>query len=171
MIHQDLQTALNKQINQEFSAAYHYLGMATHFEEQNLDGFANWMLLQFAEEQSHGMRLLRYLQDRGGRVQLAAIESPKCDFQNPLEVFKTSLKQEQSNTEAINNLYELATNLNDHATKSHLQWFLDEQVEEEKSVEDIIALLERIGDDTAGLLYLNDKLGERTAGGSGADQA
>ncbi|MDF1754587.1 MAG: ferritin [Verrucomicrobiales bacterium] len=169
MIHQDLQAALNSQINQEFSAAYNYLGMASHFEDQNLDGFANWMLLQHDEEQAHGMRLLRYLQDRGGKVQLADIKSPKLDYKNPLEVFQASLLQEQKNTESINQLYELATNLNDHATKSHLQWFLDEQVEEEKSVEDVIGLLERIGDDTAGLLYLNDKLGERKPGADAAE--
>lgn len=164
MIHEDLQVALNNQINQEFTAAYNYLGMAIYFDEQNLDGFANWMQMQHAEEQAHGMRLLRYLQDRGGSVRLAKIDSPKKTFDKPLEVFQLSLKQEVSNTASINELYELATRLNDHATKSHLQWFLDEQVEEEKSVEDIIALLERIGDDPAGLLYLNDKLGARKAG-------
>ncbi len=162
MIHQELQDALNDQINQEFSASYNYLGMAIHFDAQKLDGFANWMQLQHVEEQAHGMRLLRYLQDRGGRVVLADIKIPKCDFKIPLEAFQIALKQEVSNTASINNLYELATKLNDHATKSHLQWYLDEQVEEEKSVEDVIALLERIGNDTAGLLYLNDKLGQRT---------
>jgi len=162
MIQQDLQDAINAQINQEFSAAYNYLGMANYFDEENLDGFATWMQLQHAEEQAHGMRLLRYLQDRGGRVRLSDIKSPKFEFKSPIEAFQLSLEQERSNTESINNLYELATKLNDHATKSHLQWFLDEQVEEEKSVEDVIALLERIGDDTAGLLYLDDKLGQRS---------
>lgn len=165
MIHEDLQVALNRQINQEFSAAYNYLGMAAYFDDQNLDGFASWMQIQHGEEQSHGMRLLRYLQDRSGRVLLADIKSPKCDFKNPTEVFQFALEQEQSNTKAINELYKLATNLDDYATKSHLQWFLDEQVEEEKSVEDVIGLLERIGDDTAGLLYLNDKLGGRASSG------
>ena len=94
-------------------------------------------------------------------MQLSAIGAPPSDFETVIEVFKESLKQEQKNTSSINELYELATKHNDYATKSHLQWFIDEQVEEEKSVEDIIALLERIGDDTAGLLYLNDKLGAR----------
>jgi len=170
MIHKDLQVALNDQISQELSAAYNYLGMAAYFDDQNLDGVSKWMILQHAEEQEHGMRLLRYLQDRGGRVRLAEIPSPKCEYSSPLEAFQVSLGQERSNTESINNLYELATKLNDHATKSHLQWFLDEQVEEEKSVEDIIALLERIGDDTAGLLYLNDKLGERSAGSESGEE-
>jgi ferritin len=162
MIHQKLQDALNEQINQEFSAAYNYLGMAIHFDAQKLDGFANWMQVQYTEEQTHGMRLLRYLQDRGGRVLLADIKSPLCEFRVPLEAFQMALQQEVNNTASINKLYELATKLNDHATKSHLQWFLDEQVEEEKSVEDVIALLERIGNDTTGLLYLNDKLGQRS---------
>ena len=163
MIHEDLQAALNSQINQELTAAYNYLGMATYFDAQNLDGFANWMHMQHDEEQVHAMKLLRYLQDRGGNVKLESIGSPRSDFGYPLEIFQVSLEQEQTNTKSINDLYELATKLNDHATKSHLQWFIDEQVEEEKSVEDIIALLKRIGDDTAGLLYLNDKLAARQA--------
>ncbi|BDS08175.1 ferritin [Oceaniferula spumae] len=163
MIHEDLQSAINHQINQEFTAAYNYLGMATYFDAQNLDGFANWMLKQHDEEQAHGMKLLNYLQDRGGKVKLESLPSPRIDFSGPLEIFKSSLVQEQKNTCSINDLYELATKLNDHATKSHLQWFIDEQVEEEKSVEDVIALLERIGDDPAGLLYLDDKLAARQA--------
>ncbi|MBT8038300.1 MAG: ferritin [Verrucomicrobiae bacterium] len=163
MIHQDLQEALNSQINQELTAAYNYLGMATYFDAQNLDGFANWMYRQHDEEQAHAMKLLRYLQDRGGHVELESIGSPRSEFANPMEIFKISLVQEQKNTASINELYALATRLNDYATKSHLQWFIDEQVEEEKSVEDIIALLERIDDDAAGLLYLNDKLGARSA--------
>jgi len=162
-MHQDLQTAINQQINQEFTAAYNYLSMAIYFGEQNLEGFANWMQKQYEEEQAHGLRLLRYLQDRGGEVVLSDLVAPGGDFSSPLEIFKTSLEQEQGNTNSINDLYELATKLNDHATKSHLQWFIDEQVEEEKSVEDIIALLERIGDDPAGLLYLDDKLAAREA--------
>lgn len=162
MIHEDLQAALNEQINQELTAAYNYLAMAAYFDSQNLDGFSTWMHLQFEEEQAHAMKLLNYLQDRGGQVQLSGIASPRSEFSSPVEVFQESLVQEQKNTTSINQLYALATDLNDYATKSHLQWFLDEQVEEEKSVEDIIVLLERIGDDPAGLLYLNDKLGART---------
>ncbi len=163
MIHQELETAINAQIAQEFTASYNYLGMSTYFDEQSLNGFASWMQNQHAEEQAHAMKLLNYLQDRGGSVSLAPLPSPRIEFSTPLEVFKTSLEMEVENTNSINALYELALKLNDHATQSHLQWFLDEQVEEEKSMEDVIALLERIGDDTAGLLYLDDKLGQRKA--------
>ena len=162
MIQQDLQNALNQQINQEFTAAYNYLAMAAYFDTQNLDGFANWMQLQHDEEREHGMKLLRYLQDRGGEVLLEGIESPRREYSSPLEVFQISLEMECANTASINDLYELASKLNDHATTSHLQWFLDEQVEEEKSVEDVISLLERVGGDIAGLLYLNDKMGARS---------
>jgi ferritin len=161
MIQQDLQNALNQQINQEFTAAYNYLSMAAYFDTQNLDGFANWMQLQHDEEQVHGMKLLRYLQDRGGEVLLEGIDSPRREYGSPLEVFQVSLEMECANTASINDLYELATKHNDHATTSHLQWFLDEQVEEEKNVEDVISLLERVGGDIAGLLYLNDKMGAR----------
>jgi ferritin len=161
MINKELQDALNNQINQEFSSAYNYLGIAAYFDEQNLEGFVNWMLMQHDEEQAHGMRLLRYLQNRGGRVELSDIKCPRSEFKNALEVFEVSLELERDNTQSINKLYELATKLNDHATKSHLRWFLDEQVEEEKSVEDIIALLKKISDDTVGLLYLNDRLAGR----------
>ncbi len=163
MIHKELEEAINAQINQELTASYNYLGMSNYFDTQNLDGFSKWMMMQHDEEQVHAMKLLNYLQDRGGAVRLDAIPAPQSNFTTPLEAFEKALDTEVDNTSSINNLYEISLRLNDHATKSHLQWFLDEQVEEEKSMEDIIALLERIGNETAGLLYLNDKLGARQA--------
>ena len=162
MIHEELEAAINDQINQELTASYNYLGMSVHFDSGNLDGFATWMLMQHDEEKVHAMKLLKYLQDRGGKVSLNAIPAPIFNYTNPIEVFQKALETEVENTRSINKLYEIALRLNDHATKSHLQWFLDEQVEEEKSIEDIIALLGRIGDDSAGLLYLDDKLGSRS---------
>ena len=163
MIHKELESALNDQINQELTASYNYLGMATHFDNENLDGFSKWMFMQHEEEKVHAMKLLHYLQDRGGKVSLNAIPAPISSFGEPIEVFRIALETEVQNTKSINGLYELALKLNDHATVSHLQWFLDEQVEEEKSIEDVIALLERIGNESAGLLYLDDKLGNREA--------
>ena len=167
MINPEIEKAINGQINQELSASYIYLGMSAYFEEENLTGFANWCLVQHQEEQSHAMRLLRYLQDREGRVQLDAIPAPKSDYSSPLEVFQFAQKQEKANTQAIDELYERASGLNDHATISHLQWFVDEQVEEEKSVAEVVALVERAGSDVSAILYLNDKLGDRSAQGDG----
>ena len=163
MIHPEIETALNAQINQELAAAHSYLGMAAHFSSLNLDGFSRWMDLQHDEEKEHAKRLFRYLLDRGGKVQLGAISAPQCDSDKPIALFEAALAQEQANTRSINELYEHVTQHNDHATKSHLQWFIDEQVEEEASIEEILGHLELAGDDTAALLYLNDKLGKRQA--------
>ena len=164
MIHPEIEAALNAQINQELSAAHSYLGMAAHFDVLNLDGFSRWMSLQSDEEHEHAKRLFRYLLDRGGRVQLGAIQAPEVDTRDHVKLFETALAQEQANTASINQLYELATQHHDHATKSHLQWFIDEQVEEEASIEEILGHLNLAGEDTAALLYLNDKLGQRKAG-------
>ncbi|WP_018969519.1 ferritin [Rubritalea marina] len=161
MLEKELQDALNSQINQELTAAYNYLAISAYFEEENLVGFANWMRMQHQEEMEHAERLQTYLLDRGGHLELEAIEKPRSEFSGALEAFEFSLETEQENTRSINALYEKAFRLNDHATKTHLQWFLTEQVEEEKSVEEVITTLRMIGDDVAGLLYLNDKLGER----------
>ena len=161
MIHAEIEAALNAQINQELSAAHSYLGMAAHFDVLNLDGFSRWMSLQHDEERDHAKRLFHYLLDRGGKVQLGAIPAPKIGTGDHVELFEAALAQEQANTRSINELYELATQLKDQATKSHLQWFIDEQVEEEASIEEILGHLALAGKDTAALLYLNDKLGQR----------
>ena len=163
MIHSDIQAAINAQINQEHAAAFSYLGMCAYFEYENLAGFAQWCRIQYEEEVSHAMRLFQYLLDRGGRVKLEAIEMPRSEYDTPLEVFRTALAHEEHNTLSINNLYKLASQHNDHATISHLQWFLDEQVEEEKLVGEVVALVERAGDDANAILYLNDRLGDRPA--------
>lgn len=167
MIRSEVEKALAEQINQELTAAYTYLAMAAWFDRQSLDGFAHWMQLQYQEETAHGMRLFRYLLDRGGRLELAGIGKPRTEYDSVREVFEAALRQEQENTRSINDLYGLAGQLNDYATISHLQWFLDEQVEEEKSIEDILALLERAGAEPSALLYLNDKMGARAGAAAG----
>lgn len=161
MLHKDICQALNNQINQEMSAAYSYLAMAAHFDTKNLDGFANWMMAQHLEEHDHAMRLYRYLLDRGGEVALESIDRPNGKFDSVRAVFGAALQQEKTNTESIHELYKLAQSLNDFATQSHLQWFLDEQVEEEKIFDEAIALLDMAGDDASALLMLNEKLGQR----------
>lgn len=161
MIKKEIEAAINAQINQELSASYVYLGMVAYFERENLSGFARWCLVQHQEELQHAMKLFQYLLDRGGRVQLENIEKPRHRYEGPREVFTTALAQEQANSQSIDQLYVLANQVGDHATVSHLQWFLDEQVEEEKVVGEVLALVEMAGQDANAILYLNDKLGAR----------
>lgn len=163
MINSTIEKAINQQINQELSAAYNYLGMSAYFDVDNLSGFAHWCKLQHDEEIEHAMRLFQYLLDRGGKVKLETIEAPKSNYKSALDVFKAALKQEEDNTKSIDKLYQQASKEGDHATISHLQWFVDEQVEEEKTVGEIVSLMERAGSDVTAVLYLNDKLALRTA--------
>ena len=162
MINQEIVDALNNQINLEFRSAYNYLGMSAHFEQQDLRGFAKWCLVQHQEELDHAMRLYNYLLDRGGSIVFEDIKAPRSSFSSTLEVFETALKQEQANTTSINELYEKASKLNDHATISHLQWFVDEQVEEESLITEAVSLVKRANDEAHAILYLNDKFGERS---------
>ncbi len=163
MLSSQVETALNRQINHELAAALNYMAMTAFFEQTNLAGFAHFMLLQYEEELQHARRLFTYLLDRGGTVDLSAVEKPKADYNSTAEVFQTALQQEEANTAAINELYALAREVNDFATLSHLQWFLDEQVEEEKLMGETLALVELVGDDKGALLVLNQQLGARTS--------
>jgi len=158
-----IQKAINQQINQEQSAAYIYLGMSAYFESENLTGFAHWCKLQYEEEIAHSMRLFQYLLDRGGQVILDTIRAPRMHFDSPIQVFEVALEQEKANTKSIDEMYQLASKENDHATISHLQWFVDEQVEEEKNVSEALALVERAGNDANAILYLNDRFGDRSS--------
>ena len=169
MMDTKIEQAINDQINMEFAASYSYLAMAVHLDAQHLTGFSSWMEIQSQEERAHAQRLLRYLMDRGGKVDLAAIEKPRSEFGSVKDVFLLSLDQEQRNTQSINELCALARGLNDFATQAHLQWFIDEQVEEEKSINDIIGRLELAGDDRTALLLLDDQMGNRPAEPAAAD--
>ncbi len=160
-----IEQALNAQINLEFSASYSYLAMALYMDAKHLSGFASWMIKQSDEERAHGRRLLRYMLDRSGNVELESVPKPQVEYGSINEVFEMSLEQEKSNTVSINKLYALARDLNDYATQAHLQWFLDEQVEEEKSILDILGRLELAGDDKTALLILDEYLGSRSPEG------
>lgn len=162
MIRDAIQAAINDQIRQELASSYSYLGMVAYFEHENLTGFAHWCRLQYEEEQTHAMRLFQYLLDRGGRISLAGISAPACQYDSPLAAFREAMAQEEANTRAIDEIYRLASAEHDHATISHLQWFVDEQVEEEKVVGEVVSLVERAKDDINAMLYLNDRLGQRT---------
>src|SRR5687768_16066736 len=133
MLAQGVQDAINQQIKHEFFSAYVYLSMSAYFESTNLPGFATWMRSQAQEEVTHGMKLFDFINDRGGRVVLHPIDGPPTDFKSPLEVFEQALKHEQAVTAMIHKLYEVAFKANDFATQVELQWFITEQVEEEKT--------------------------------------
>ena len=157
-----LEKALNDQINLEFQSAYSYLGMAAYFDHTAFSGFAQWMKLQGNEELSHANKFFAYVVDRGGKVKLLALPEPKCDYATALEAFKASLVQEEEVSASICALYELATAEKDFATLSFLKWFLDEQVEEEKTVTDMILKLEFVGENRNGLYHI-DKLAAKRA--------
>jgi ferritin len=161
MISKSIQDALNEQINFELISAYLYLSMSAHFESQNLSGFANWMRIQYQEETGHAMKLYKYVFDRGGVVTLKAITQPATKFKTPAEIFKQVLKHEQKVTSLINSLYELALKEKDYAAQSFLQWYINEQVEEEKNATDIINMLEMIGDSPVSLIMADRQLGAR----------
>jgi len=161
MIKENILDALNKQINKEFYSAYLYLSMSTYAESIGLKGFAQWLKVQSQEELDHAMRIYNYVIERGGRVKLYAIEEPKNDWKSIIEVFEDGYKHEQFMTESINNLMDLAISEKDYATVNFLQWFVNEQVEEEASFSEILDKLKLIGDDKRGLFMLDKELGQR----------
>jgi ferritin len=164
MFNLKIQDALNEQINHEFYSSYLYLSMSAYFETLNLQGFAHWMRLQSTEEQVHAIKLFDFINDRNGRVILGAIEQPPTEFQSPLEVFQQAFKHEQQVTEMIDRLYKLAAVDKDYAIQVALQWFIEEQVGEEKLVRQIVDELKMIGDEGVALFILDRELGGRVAG-------
>lgn len=156
-----VEAGLNKQITLEFASAYTYLAMAAYFSEQSLNGFSHWMRLQYQEELAHAERLVDFLLDNGGHVQLDAIPKPPATFKSPLAVMEASLKHEQKVTASIHQLYELAIKEKAHASGMELQWFITEQVEEESTVGDIVNQLKMAGDSGAALLIIDQALGSR----------
>jgi ferritin len=163
MMNQKVQDAINEQIADEFYASYLYLSMMAYFEAESLGGYAQWMRMQAEEEHSHAMKLVDFLIERGGRVQLRAIDKPTAEFESPLAVMRAALAHEQKVTESINNLYELAATERDYPAQVMLQWFVTEQVEEEASAGAIVDQLTLAGDSGSALLMLDAKLGRRTA--------
>ncbi|MCC7144969.1 MAG: ferritin [Phycisphaeraceae bacterium] len=156
-----LAEAINQQIQHEFQAAYAYLAMSAWFESHNLAGFAGWMRHQAKEEVEHAMKLFDYLNDRGGSVQLRPVAPPTDGLDSPLGIFRKSLALEQGNTAAIHKLYALAASENDYATQTHLHWFIDEQVEEEKSMQELVDLLALAGENKGMLLMLDHRMAKR----------
>ena len=156
-----IQAAINKQVGLELYSAYTYLAMSAHLAQQNFEGFAHWMRLQAQEELAHAMRFHDYVVERGGHVQLPAIDAPPADFGSPLDVFESALAQEKHVTAEIHAIYGMARDKKDYATELHLQWFVTEQVEEENAAGLAVEQLKRAGSDTSVLLMLDHQFGGR----------
>ncbi len=157
-----MQEAINAQINAELYSAYLYLAMGAWAETENLSGIANWMRVQFQEEQFHALKFFDYVYERGGNVVLKAIDEPPSHFDSALAVFEETLAHERKVTGLINDLYALAVEEKDYAAQSFLQWYIDEQVEEEASAAAIVEQLKMIGDNKMGLMMLDRELRART---------
>ena len=154
--------ALNDQLNAELESAYIYQAMAAMFEYEGYTGFAAWMDMQALEEQEHARKFYDYINERGGRVELIAVSEPPFEWESPLSVFKAALEHEEYISDRIYSLVSLAREHDDYATEIFLQWFVDEQVEEEDSVSEIVDKLEKIGDTNTGLYMLGKELSSRS---------
>ena len=153
--------AFNKQINAEMYSAYLYLSMEAYFQSINLTGFANWMRVQTQEEMMHAMKFYDFVFERGGKVELEAIDKPPLSWDSPLAAMKEVLKHEQHVTALINDLVDLAIKEKDHASNIFLQWFVTEQVEEEASADAVIQRLKLVKADGSGLFMIDTELGQR----------
>lgn len=162
MLNNKLEEALNKQINAEFWSAYLYLSMSLNFENAGFSGIANWFKIQFQEEQAHAQIFMDYVNKRGGRVELMPIEAVPTKWETPLSAFEDTLKHEKVVTSLINNLFAMAEEVRDYASRDRIMWFVTEQVEEEDSAVKIIEKLRRIGSDSMGLYMIDQELGART---------
>jgi ferritin len=161
MIPKTVEKAINNQINKELYSEYLYLSMATWFAAEGLEGFENFFIVQAQEERFHAMKFYNFVKERGGRVILKKLADPKTDFNSIEEVFQLALEHEIFISKSINELMDLAIEEKDHATKSFLNWFIDEQVEEEASMQAILDKLKLIGGKGQGILMLNSELGQR----------
>ncbi len=156
-----MQDAINDQINNELFSSYSYLSMSAYLEHQQFLGCAQWMRMQSQEEYAHAMRLYDFLTARGGRVKLKPIAQPEVEFESIPNVFEKSMQQEKTVTAQINDLYELAFEQKAFAAMAELDWFVKEQVEEEKTIRDIVHKFNLVKDDPASLLDLDRELGSR----------
>lgn len=156
-----VQDALNEQMKQEFYAAYLYLSMSAYCSSSNFEGFAKWLRMQATEEVAHAMRIYDYVEDRGGRVLLQAIPQPATEFPSIIVVFEQARDHERKVTSMINRLYEIVDEEKDYASHSFLEWFLTEQIEEEKQSSKIVESLRLAGDHPGALLMLDREMGAR----------
>jgi len=162
MISKKMTKELNEQLNKEFYSAYLYLSMSAYCNRNDFSGSANWFLLQYQEEQEHATRIYNYLIGQDAKVVLQEIAKPPKKFGSLLETYEDSLAHEQEMTRNLNELSDYALKEKDHATYNLLQWFVNEQVEEEATVNEIISKLKMVGVDGYGLLMIDSELGKRS---------
>lgn len=161
MISKNLENAINEQINFEFYSAYTYLAMSAYAEEIDFPGAANFFKIQAQEELDHARKMYDYLFQKGGKVVLEAIEKPKAEFDNLLNIFEEGLKHEQTVTKRIYNIANIALDEKEHATMSFLSWFVDEQVEEEENFTNLVKKIKRASGNEANLYMIDDELATR----------
>lgn len=170
MIKQKVQDEVNDQIQAEFQSGWLYLAFAAWFEEHDLDGFGNWMRIQWQEEQEHGMKFYDHILQRGGEVELKDLEKPEVEAESVVDVFEAVLSHEKYITKRIHELYDLAREEGDYPLQTLLNWFIDEQVEEEEMAESILERLKMIKDDSAALYMMDQELASRSLGEDGQEQ-
>ena len=165
MITSKMQEFLTHQVNVELGSAYFYLAAASYFKSQHFEGFSQWMTMQAQEELQHAMKYYNYLLDRGVAVQFKDIPAPKSEWSTPIAAFEAALEHEKRSSKLINEQMDLALQEKDHATHFFLEWFVNEQVEEEASIEGILEKLRMVGNDPTGLLIMDSKLAQRQTAG------
>lgn len=161
MISKNIESAINKQIQAELYSAYIYLSMSAYVEAANFKGMENWLKVQAQEELTHTMKFYTFLQSREGIVELQAIEQPPKTFDSPLAAFQAAHEHEKKVSKMIHDLYELAREEKDYAFEQFLHWFIEEQVEEEANTLEVVEDLKKVGDDSNGMLLIDQKLASR----------
>lgn len=161
MIGENVKEILNEQINKEFYSAYLYLAMSGYLSEIGLYGFSKWAEIQAREEIDHGMIVFEYLIKQNAKIQLTNLETPNIKFGCPKEIFEQIYEHEKSITESINNIAKLTENECDLATRKFIDWYLDEQIEEEDNIHRILQKMKNFGTEKASLYLIDKELGER----------
>jgi ferritin len=171
MLSDKMQEALNAQIKAEYYSSYLYLSMAAHCQAINLEGFSGWLRIQADEEMIHAMKIYDFVLERGGRVTLGAIDAPPSEWESPLAIFEATYAHEQHVTGLINKLVDLAISESDHATNAFLQWFVNEQVEEEASADAVLQKLKLVANAPGGLFMLDQEMAQRPAASAPSETA
>ena len=169
MLSETMERALNKQVNAELQSAYQYLAQSAYFESIDLKGFAHWMRIQYQEERAHALKIYQFIIDREGRVKLLPLAEPAGEWDNPTRAFEAALESERDNSRRIHQICDLAMGETDHATLAFMQWFVNEQVEEEAVAYDLLQRLKLVADSNAGLFMLDQELSQRTPAPEAAD--